>query len=261
MKNKNKKGISIALIVRNEERNIEECLKSVVWSDDIIVVDQSSEDKTVEIAKRFTDRVFVTEPKGICNPDRMFSIEKARNEWVLLLEADERVSPELAEEMLGLVNDPTRDEIGYYIPVKNHFLGKWIRGCGWYPSYILRLVKKGFVDFPPTVHSHGIPKGKCGYLKNALIHLSYSSLSQYLGKLDRYTTEMAKELYDQGVRVRWYNIPLFFFVKPLYFFFYKYLVKWGVGDGFYGFFISFSSGLTIFIAYAKVWEKQIKGDE
>jgi hypothetical protein len=187
----------------------------------------------------------------------LFAIYTQKNDWVFLLEADERVTKELVEEMLALVNDPEREEIGYYIPVKNHFLGKWIKGCGWYPSYILRLVKKGFVDFPPTVHSHGIANGRCGYLKNDLIHLSYSSISQYLVKLDRYTEQMAKELYQNGVRISWYNIPLFFIVKPIYFFLYKYLWKWGVKDGFYGFFISFSSGLTIFTAYAKVWERQV----
>jgi glycosyltransferase involved in cell wall biosynthesis len=251
-----RKNISIALIVRNEEENMEKCLKSICWSNDIVVIDQSSTDRTRDICEKYTKKVFITKPKGICNPDRMLAIEKSDNEWVLLLEADERVTNELKDEMLTIVNDVKRKEIAYYIPVKSFFLGKWIKTCGWYPGFILRLFKKGEVNYPPTIHSHGQTQGPCGKLKSDLIHLSYTSLSQYFYKFNRYTQQLAQEKFSKKRRVTPLNFLLLFFVKPLYFFLNKYFLKLGIRDGFRGFFISFSSALTVFVTYAKLWEMQ-----
>jgi len=250
------KKISIVLIVRNEEDNIEECLKSASWSDDIVVVDQSSTDRTREISRKYTDRVIVAQAKGCCEPDRMQAISQASNEWILLLDADERITDELRDEMLTVVNDSNRDEIAYFLSVKSYFLGKWIKGCGWYPGYILRLFKKGKVTFPTNIHSHGQTEGPCGRLNNDLIHLSYSSLKQYFNKFNRYTQQIAQEEFNKRKRVTPLNFPLLFIIKPLYFFLYKYFLKLGIRDGFRGFFISFSSALTIFTSNAKLWELQ-----
>lgn len=252
-------SLSIILIVRNEEHNITECLGSVKgWADEIVVVDQSSTDQTVELSRRCTDKVFITEAKGICNPDRMFGIEKSRNEWNLLLEADERVTTELKEEIDGILEGHADVKDAYYIPVKSYFCGRWIRHCGWYPAYNLRLFKKERVYFPPTLHTDGKPKDSAGYLINPLLHYSYPSIEDYLPKLNRYTTQWAKEAYEKGIRIKGIGAATCFVIKPLYHFLRKYLLLGGYKEGFLGFFISISSGLTIFMNYAKLWEIQFK---
>lgn len=252
-------NLSIVLIVRNEERNITECLGSVKgWADEIVVVDQSSTDRTVELSRRYTDKVFITEPKDICNPDRMFGIEKAKNEWNLLLEADERVTTALKEEIDGILENDANIKGEYYIPVKSYFCGRWIKHCGWYPAYNLRLFKKGYVYFPPTLHTDGRPKGPAGYLSNPLLHYSYPSIEDYLPKLNRYTRQWAKEAHEKGVRVKGIGLVICFLIKPLYHFLRKYFLLGGYKEGFLGFFISVSSGLTIFMNYAKLWELQFK---
>jgi glycosyltransferase involved in cell wall biosynthesis len=246
--------LSVIIITRNEEKNIRSCLESVKWADEIVVVDQSSTDKTADICKLYTDRVFVVEPKGYCEPDRMVAISKARGEWILYIDADERVSPELKNEILTTISSEKRNHNCYYLPRKNYFLGKWIKYCGWYPGYILRLFKKGTVIFSDRIHQDGITKEKCGFLKNDLIHLSYQNLEDYFEKFNRYTSRIAQEKYERGDQISNLNFWISFLFKPLFLFFRSYFLKRGWKEGFRGFFISFSSGLVIFVTYVKLWE-------
>ncbi|MBN1383309.1 MAG: glycosyltransferase family 2 protein [Elusimicrobia bacterium] len=250
--------LSAVLIVRNEEENIKQCLESIKWADDIILIDQKSTDRTVELARAYTDKIFITEPKGICNPDRVFGIQKAKNDWILILEADERVAPELKNEIQSVITENNSAEAGYYLPVKSFFCGRWIKHCGWYPGYILRLFRKGKVSFPAGLHTFGQAEGKCGYLKNALLHYSYPTISHYFPKFNRYTTQWAREEYKKGIRISGKNFIFNFLIRPLYWFFRKYFLLQGYRDGFRGFFISFSSALTVFVSYAKLWELQNK---
>lgn len=256
------KKLSVVLIVRNEEENIKDCLGTVNWAGEIVLVDQSSSDKTVEIARKHTNRIFIVEPKDICNPDRMFGIEKARNDWILLLEADERVTQQLREEMADILKKEGAGKVAYYLPVKSYFCGRWIRYCGWYPAYNLRLFKRGQVYFSPDLHSDKktLVRGPSGYLTNPLLHYSYPTISHYLPKLNRYTTQWAKEEYEKGFRISIKNWIVCFFIKPLYFFLKKYFFLKGYREGFSGLFISLSSGLVIFMNYAKLWELQVKDE-
>lgn len=249
--------LSAVLIVRDEENNIKNCLESIKWVDEIILVDQSSTDRTVDIAKEYTDKIFVTKPKGICNPDRKFGISHAKNDWILLIEADERISLGLKKEIIAAINNPFSGE-SYKIPVKTFFLNKWIKSCGWYPSYVLRLFKKDSVIFPPELHSNGMPKGRTEYLKNDLLHFSYNSISDWIKKFDRYTSRWALEQRSKDNFIKKKNFLYSFVLKPLYYFLYKYVYLKGFTDGFRGFFISFSSSLTVFFGYAKLLESQIK---
>ncbi len=246
-------NVSVIMVVRNEEGQIRECLETVSWADEIVIMDQSSADSTVKIAKEFTDRVFITEPKGYCEPDRNTAIEKASGKWIFYIDADERVPPELRDEVLSVVksNDPRQ---AYYVKRRNYFLGRWIKTCGWYPSPVLRLFKKGEVLFPNEIHQVPLHKKEYGYLKNDLIHLSYSSFEEYFEKFNRYTTQLAREEFRAGERITVMNALNRLILKPLYNFLLKYLWYRGFLDGFRGFFISLSSGLTVFMASAKLWE-------
>jgi len=246
--------ISIIIITRNEERNIGDCLESVKWADEIVVVDQSSTDRTQEMSRKYTDKVFIVEPKGYCEPDRMFAISKSEGEWILYLDADERVSPELREEIERLISSDTRSHNCYYLPRKNYFLGKWIKGCGWYPGYVLRLFKKGKVFFSDRIHQNGRTEEECGYLRNDLIHLSYRNLEDYFEKFNRYTTRLAQEKYEEGRRASPWNFLIHGVFRPFLIFLRNYLVQRGWKDGFRGFFISFSSGLVLLVTYVKLWE-------
>lgn len=248
--------LSITVIVRNEEENIKGCLENIKWADEIIVVDQSSTDATVEIAKKYTDKIFIRPAQGTCNVDRMFAIEKASCDWMLFLDADEKVPSELRDEIKKILEVPAYN--AYYLGRKNFFLGRWIRYCGWYPLYAIKLFKRGFAYFPPKVHRGGYAKCEAGYIKEKTLHYTYNSFSQYFTKFNRYTSRKAKEEFEEGKRINFMNFSVYFILKPFFYFVRKYILWKGFRDGFRGLFISLSSALVIFATYAKLWEKQIK---
>ena len=245
--------ISIIMVVRNEEKQIRECLETVSWADEIIVIDQSSVDSTLKIAREFTNNVFITESKGYCEPDRNLATEKTSGRWIFYIDADERVTTELRDEILSIVRSDNLVP-AYYVKRRNHFLGKWIKTCGWYPSPVLRFFKKGEIVFPNEIHQVPPYKEEYGYLKNDLIHYSYSSLEEYFEKFNRYTTQLAKEEFEAGKKITFLNFIPNFLLKPLYNFLLKYIWYQGFRDGFRGFFISVSSALTAFVSKAKLWE-------
>lgn len=245
--------LSVLVIVRNEEKNIARCLQSAVWADEIILVDQTSVDKTVELARAYTDKIFLTEPKGISEPDRELAISKAENTWVLMLDADEVISPELKAELAAVLSNPGAEV--YMLPRKTYFNGKPVLSCGWYPSYVPRLFIKGKVRFGSGVHQDGEPQtDKVAYLKNDLLHYTYRSVSEWLEKFDRYTSRAALEQYEAGRKISHLSYLKELFVRPLYFFLLKYFWLKGIKDGWRGFFISVSSGLVIFFTFIKLLE-------
>lgn len=251
--------ISAVLIVRNEEKKIRRCLESIKWCDEIVVVDQSSEDKTVEIVKEYTTKIFITEPKLICNPDREFGISKTSNKWVLLIEADEVVDENLRKEILSIVEENRYDVL--FIPVKTFFCGKWIKTCGWYPGYVPRLFKKGSIIFESKIHTNGkILSKNIGYLKNDLLHYSYDTIDEWIDKFKRYTTQYAMEYKERKIKLNLKNTLKELILRPIYFFFFKYLVLKGFLDGWRGFFISLSSSLTVILSYIKYIEIVEKGE-
>jgi glycosyltransferase involved in cell wall biosynthesis len=251
--------ISAVLIVRNEEKNIERCLKSICWVDEIIVIDQSSTDKTVEIARKYTDKIYITENKLICNPDREFGISKTLNNWVLLIEADEVVDENLKDDILKVVNEDKYDI--FFIPVKTFFIGKWIKTCGWWPSYIPRLFRKGTIKYQSAIHTNGeFLSNRFYYLKNPLLHYSYNSLNDWIDKFKRYTTVIAYEYYQKNMKINFKNMIREIILRPVYFFILKYFVLKGFKDGWRGLFISLSSAFTVIMAYFKlieIYEKKI----
>lgn len=248
--------ISVVIATKNEENNIGACLESVKWADEIVVVDDTSTDGTIQIAEKYTPRIFVNDSRGDFHKNKNFGAEQASGEWILSLDADEIIPKDLAAEIKEAVNSSSVQ--GYYLNRRNFFLGKWIRGCGWYPDYILRLFRKGAARWPLIEEDfHGTPKadGEKRYLKYDFLHYSYVSFEQYIKKFNQYSSALARQEYSRGTKL---NFPVHFLFKPCFVFLRKYLLMRGYVDGFRGFFISLASAMTVFMTYAKLWEKKQK---
>src|SRR5882762_11573536 len=202
--------LSVVISAFNEEKRIARCLESVEFADEIIFVDNSSADNTVAIAKKYTKHIFTRENNFMLNVNKNFGFTKATGDWILCLDADERVTPELAEEIKNVLDrrQETKDQKpinGYWIPRKNIIFGKWIQNSIWWPDYQLRLFKKGEGKFPEKhVHEMMHVNGKLEKLENPMIHDNYSSISQYLYKLDRiYTENEVQNFLAQGKKITW----------------------------------------------------------
>jgi glycosyltransferase involved in cell wall biosynthesis len=246
--------LSVILVTRNEEKKIRRCLESVRWADEIVVVDQSSTDATVALCKEYTDKVNVVAEKGFCEPDRITAASLAANQWLFYLDADEEVSPGLRKEIEQVLSEPEFEV--YYLPRKNIFMGKWIRGSGWYPGYVPRLFKKGSVRFPLRIHEDIKPLCFFGYLKCDIIHYTAESQEEYLAKLNRYTTILAVQEYQKGARITPGNMLTKLFLIPAAYAFKKFILKRGFKDGFPGMVIAALTFLTVFLMNVKLWEKQ-----
>jgi len=249
--------LSLTIATKNESENIEKCISSVPFVDEIIVVDDCSTDDTVQKAIDLGARVITRESKGSFHENKNLAIQEAKGDWILSLDADEFVTEELALSMSTALSNPDFD--GYLVDRHNFFLGRWIRGCGWYPDYILRLFRKGTAWWPLEIHdTPKLQKGNAyaGMLEGPLIHFSYKDLDQYFDKFNRYTSRLAVEYAQKQVSMRGLHVPLNLLLRPSYWFLQKYLLKAGFRDGLPGFFISFSSALTIFVSHLKLWHAQ-----
>ena len=250
--------ISVVIATKNEESNIRKCLEHITWADEIVIVDDASSDTTVEICKEFTQKIYINDSIGSFHTNKNLGLEKATGEWIFSLDADELITPELAQEVKEVITKS--DKIGFYVPRKNYFLGRWINGCGWWPDNIIRLFKRGVTQWPLEIHDTPKiqEKERVGRLKHALIHHTYRDLSHYFEKFNQYTSRLAQEEYEKGVKVNLSSFLLYFWIKPLYWFLRKYFLLRGFLNGFPGLFISFSSAWVIITTYTKLWEKQRK---
>lgn len=241
--------ISVIIITGNEEKNIEQCLKSVEWADEIIIVDSESKDRTVEYAKNYTNKIFIKKWGGYV-PQKKYAMSLTNNEWILSIDADERVTPELKEEIIK--TDPGNID-GYLIRRKNFLLGKEITTCGWDRDYQLRLFKKSKTDLPDKlVHEGFVVSGRKEKLTNVIIHNTYSSLHSYLKKVNIYTTLKAEETYSSKKRVS----ALTIFGHTFSAFFRYFISLKGFKDGMHGLIISFINSLSTMLTYVKIWKKQ-----
>ncbi len=241
--------LSVVVLTKNEERRIEKCLESVKWADEIIVVDDESNDKTLDIVKRYTDRIFVKK-MDIEGRHRNWAYDQARNTWVLSLDADELVTPELKEEIQKILSvDPK--ENGFTIPRRNYIGSYWVKYGGWYPSAQLKLFRKDKFRYEEVaVHPRAFMDDPCGHLKGDIIHYSYRNIEDFLNKLNNQTTREAQKWYDQNKPMRlgrfiWRTIDRFFR---------SYIGKKGHKDGFMGFVVAYYASLYQFISYLKYRE-------
>lgn len=239
--------LTVVVITKNEEQNIYRCLDAVRWADEIIVVDSQSTDNTLEIVKQFHAKVYSPVWRGY-GPAKREGVAHATSDWVLSVDADEVVTPELAEEIRDVIKSETSHD-GYYMNRCTNFLGRWIYHCGWYPDRVLRLFRreKGNVTDSP-VHERVEVTGTTGYLKGELLHYSYPTLELYLEKSNRYTTLGAEEAYNRGKRFRLFDIV----IRPMVSFISHYIVKQGFRDGVEGLLISVLSSIAVMVKYAKL---------
>ena len=242
--------LTVAIIVKNEERRLEECLASVSWASEIVILDDMSTDRTVEIAKKYTDKIF-QRPMDIEGRQRNFAYSKASNEWVLSIDADERVTPELCAEIEKTLSANSGEYTAYAIPIKT-FLGKrWIKGGGYYPARKLRLFKKEKFRYEEArVHPRVFLEGKCGELNGDILHYSWRNLSDFLNKFNRETSLEAEKWILDRRKVSLPNTLRKFVDRFLK----NYFLKRGWKDGFPGFLMSFFHSLYQLISYAKYYE-------
>lgn len=244
--------VSVVIVTKDEQTNIGDALKSVSDFEDIVVVDSFSKDRTVEICRGYTNRVFQHEWQGYAKQKQM-AVDLAEKQWVLILDADERVTPELKAEITEKIEDTLIK--GFYIARKNYFLGRWIRHSGWWPDHALRLFRKeaGRIE-ERFVHEKVTLNGEAGYLKNPLVHYTYRTIAEYIRKADTYSTLAAMELVKNG---RTPGIsPLI--ISPLFTFFKMFLIRQGFRDGIHGLILAVLYSYYTFLKYVKVWEKSEK---
>lgn len=248
MKNK----LSVVLATFNEERNIADCILSVKdIADEIIIFDESSSDKTRKIAKELGADVYKVNHEAIFHVTKQKAIDKASCEWILQMDADERLTEELREEICERINRP-EEEVAYYIKRKNYFLGRWMIGSGMWPDPVIRLFRRGKAELPQkSVHEQMKVNGKTGTLVNPMNHLTAPSFSKYLVNANRYTTLTALELLQQKLKINIISFTNWVFIKPLIRFLTLYFRHKGFLDGFPGFIFDLYSGFHYPIAFFK----------
>ena len=244
--------ISAVIITGNEENNIKDCLKSVQWADEIIVVDSESTDRTVEIAKEFTDKVFIHKWQGY-SAQKSYAISLAKNEWILSLDADERVSKELSEEILHYDFEKSKFN-AFKMKRENYFLGKKINYCGWGNDYQLRLFRKSKTKLNERlVHEGFIVDGEVSKLNNAITHYSYTNLKDGISKINEYSSLEAAE---KSGRKKVSTLTIVFY--PCIAFLQHYFIRKGIKDGKHGLMISLMHAITKLQVQMKIWEIQNK---
>lgn len=240
--------ISCIIITRNEARNIRRCLESISWAGEIVVVDSGSTDETKKIASEFTDKIFDLKWEGF-GPAKEFARNQATGDWVLSVDADEKVSEMLREEILRTIGSENPLD-GYLIPRRSNFLGKWIRYGGWYPDLVLRLFRKEKGEFTgKLVHEKVMVSGPTGRLTNDLLHYTDPDFEHYLKKLNRYTSLDAHQLLEAGRESGLADITL----RPPILFFKMFILKAGFLDGINGFILAAASAFHVFSKYVKLW--------
>lgn len=257
LEKRNRKGtISAVVQTFNEEQNIEACLQSLAWADEIIVCDSNSKDRTVEICKKFTDKIFIQECRGFVEQNRNFAISKAESEWVFVVDADERIPAELAQKIREAIGkDPDADVL--LLPRKNYIFGKLIEHAGWGDDYPIRLFRRGKVHWSPQIHT--IPQVNGNIAKMdvgeslAIVHYNYKDISQFLEKMNRYTDGEAERYLAQNQGFVF--DPSSLFKGMMEQFFYRYITKEGFKDGDYGLILSLLMSFYCLLTYAKLWER------
>jgi glycosyltransferase involved in cell wall biosynthesis len=247
--------LSVVVITLNEEDRIRECLASVAWADEIIVVDAGSDDKTVTLAREFTDDVVIRPWDGFA-AQKNFGIERAKGEWVLSLDADEQVDPSLREEIAAVLANPG-SHAGFRIARRNIMWGRFIRHGRLYPDWQLRLFRRGRGRFVErAVHESVTVDGPVGRLTTPLLHHSYRDVSDFLRRADRYSTLAAEEWARGGQPFHRHLLV----TAPLGRFLSMYVLHAGFLDGWRGFLLAVLYAYYVFVRSAKIWEKMTRGD-
>lgn len=245
--------LSVVTMTRNSADKIRDCLESVTWCDDLVIVDDFSRDQTLQIVKEYTDRIYQRkwENEG---EQRNFAYSQARNEYILSLDSDERVTPKLKEELIQLIGQGFRYN-GYNIPHRNYMGNTWIRHGGWYPHRKLKLFKK--IEFryaEEEYHPPAIMEGERGDLNGEIIHLAYKNFSDMVRKIDHQTNFEARKWHRDKRKISFARALR----KASDRFIKAYILKQGFRDGVLGFMMAFFSGFYQVLTYAKYAELKNK---
>jgi glycosyltransferase involved in cell wall biosynthesis len=241
--------LSVVVLTKNNAGRITACLDSVTWAQEIVIVDDQSTDDTRDIARRYTDKIFIR-GMDVEGKHRNWAYAQARHAWVFSLDSDEIVTPELKDDIARVVQGNPR-ESGFTVQVRNFMGDSWIRWGGWYPAPKLRLFRKDKFRYEEVdVHPRAFLDGPCGHLKTDILHHSYKDMEDFISKLNNLTTREAQKWFDQGKPMRlgrflWRTIDRFMRT---------YVGKRGYRDGFLGFCIAFYSALYQFLSYLKYRE-------
>jgi len=245
--------ISASIIVWNEEANIAALCEDLAWADEIVIVDSNSSDRTAEIARRYTDKVFQHEFRGYKDKHE-FADAQTSGDWIFWIDADERSTPELRqsiEELKSIPDDRRAD--GYWIARKTFHLGEWIRFCGWYPDKQMRLYRKSSSYWDGIApHETARVRGQTATLDGDLLHYPQRTLSDHHRVLDSYASLAAEHHVRSGARTGFMTLLL----KPTASFFRTFMLKQGFRHGVRGLIISVSTAYGVFLKHAKVWEAQ-----
>jgi glycosyltransferase involved in cell wall biosynthesis len=244
--------ISASIIVRNEEENIAAVCETVSWADEIVIVDSDSYDRTVEIARGYTDKVFNHPFRGYKDKHE-FADAQTTGDWIFWIDADERVTPELREAIENLrERDPATLPDGFHIPRSTKYLGRWIRHSGWYPDYQMRLYRKSASYWDGVApHETARVKGPIETLHGEFLHYTKRNLGEHHRVLDEYTTLAAEHHHKNNKHVRAIDL----FILPIAAFIRSFVLKQGFRDGAPGLIIAMFTAYSVFLKFAKVWER------
>ncbi len=245
--------LSVVITAWNEEKNLPRVVSSVKkFADEIVVIDTASTDATAAVAKKLGCKVYRHKYSGIVEPVRNFSISKARGDWILLLDADEEIPASLSERVQRILSHPDADY--YRLPRKNLIFGQWIKSAHWWPDYVYRLFKKGSVSWEDAIHSVPYTRGTGLDLPAqedfTIIHHHYSSISQYVDRLNRYTDHQLQPLLDSGYNFAWTDLV----DKPLSEFLNQYFARRGYSEGVHGLALAGLQAFSELVLYLKLWQ-------
>lgn len=243
--------LSVVISTYNSEKKIEDCLRSASFADEIIIVDGTSSDATLKIAKKYTSKIFIRTNNPMLNINKNFGFSKAKSDWILSLDADERITPELKTEIESRIMNHELGINGYWIPRKNIIFGKWMKHTGWYPDHQLRLFRHGKGRFPEE-HIHEMIKitGESGHLLNHITHYNYDTIFQFIQKLMIYAPNEAEQLLKNGYKFQWQDAIR----MPTKEFLSRFFAREGYKDGFHGLMLSVFMAFYHFVVFSLIWE-------
>ena len=248
--------LSVYMITYNNEETIERALKSVTWANEIVIVDSFSNDRTVEIGRKFTDKLFQRKWPGH-RDQYQYAADLTTHEWIMFVDADEEVSPELTEEIREALGKKAGEVDGFFVYRRTFYLGRWIRYGGWYPDGEIRLYRRNKGRWEGGLHARVVVNGKVQPLKNLYHHYTYRDISDQIQTIDKYSTIAANDLVTSTrlfILIHLLLNPIFRFVKD-------YILKLGFLDGIPGLVIAVSTAYYAFIKYAKLWERYLSTKE
>jgi glycosyltransferase involved in cell wall biosynthesis len=247
-------SISAIIVCYNEEKNIGRCLKSLKWCDEIVVIDSFSTDRTVEICRQFTDIVIQRAWAGY-RDQKAFAHSQATKEWVLMVDSDEEVTPELQNEIREQLIATGAHYAGFLLPRLVFYLNRWWRRGGWYPDYDVRLFRRDRARWDGMEpHEKIIVDGAVRRLRHPLHHFSYRNIEDHLQRINRFTSISSTELRKEGKQ--WHLSDAL--LRPAFRFCRSYFLKGGFREGFAGFYVAVSAAVYVFLKYAKLWELEME---